>query len=120
MMATSEERMKILQMVQEGKISADDGAKLLAALREGAKKRRPSSPRQTEGRQMRVKVTDMITGKTKVSVTLPMGLVGAGLNIASQAEGDKADPFTHKRVFLGCSNGKRFAPGSGWTQSTAG
>ena len=37
MMATSEERMKILQMVQEGKISADDGAKLLAALSEGTK-----------------------------------------------------------------------------------
>ncbi len=31
-MATSEERMKILRMVQERKITAEEGAKLLAAL----------------------------------------------------------------------------------------
>ena len=34
-MATVEERMKILQMIQDGKISAEDGAKLLSALTEG-------------------------------------------------------------------------------------
>ena len=35
-MATTEERMKILQMIQEGKISAEDGAKLLSALTNSA------------------------------------------------------------------------------------
>jgi hypothetical protein len=82
MMATSDERMKILQMVQDGKISAEDGAKLLAALGSSTKPRRVVS-RQGDPRQMRVRVTDMVTGKTKVSVNLPLGLVGAGLNIAS-------------------------------------
>ena len=33
-MATTEERMRILKMIQEGKITAEEGAKLLAALRE--------------------------------------------------------------------------------------
>ncbi|MBN2503602.1 MAG: hypothetical protein JXB38_22695 [Anaerolineales bacterium] len=82
MMATSEERLKILQMIQDGKITAEDGAKLLAALTEGGRRQRPIS-RQTEARYMRVRVTDMVTGKTKVSVNLPLGLVGAGMNIAS-------------------------------------
>ena len=34
MMATTEERMKILKMIDEGKISAEEGAKLLSALSE--------------------------------------------------------------------------------------
>ena len=33
-MTSIEERMKILKMIEEGKISAEEGAKLLAALRE--------------------------------------------------------------------------------------
>ena len=81
MMATSEERMKILQMVQEGKISAEDGAKLLAAL--SGKQEQSRAARQGDGRYMRVRVTDNATGKTKVSVNLPLGLVDAGMNIAS-------------------------------------
>ena len=32
---------------------------------------------------MRVRVTDTFSGKTKVSVNLPLGLVDAGLNIAA-------------------------------------
>jgi hypothetical protein len=84
MMATTEERLKILQMIQDGKISAEDGAKLLAALSEGD--RRPSRAtvsRTTDTRQLRVRVTDAFSGKTKVSVNLPLSLVDAGLNIAA-------------------------------------
>lgn len=82
MMATSEERMKILQMIQDGKISAEDGAKLLAALSEGSTRRR-SLNRQSDPRYMRVRVTDTFTGKAKVTVNLPLGLVDAGLGIAA-------------------------------------
>lgn len=84
MMATSEERMKILQMIQDGKISAEDGAKLLAALTEHTSKQRSTMVTRTgSARYMRVKVTDSVSGKTKVSVNLPLGLLDAGLNIAS-------------------------------------
>ncbi len=84
MMATTEERMKILQMIQDGKISAEDGAKLLAAISEsGTPQRRRATNRTRDSRNMRVRVTDTTTGKTKVSVNLPLGLVDAGLNIAS-------------------------------------
>ncbi len=84
MMATSEERMKILQMIQEGKISAEDGAKLLSAITENAQtKKARTVSRVRDSRYMRVRVTDLSSGKTKVSVNLPLGLVDAGLNIAS-------------------------------------
>ena len=85
-MATAEERMRILRMIQEGKINAEEGAKLLAALRESRKEVRLAPPpgRGTGKGMLRVRVTDMVTGKAKVSVNLPLGLVDAGMNIASQ------------------------------------
>ncbi|MGD8457908.1 MAG: hypothetical protein PVF83_16130 [Anaerolineales bacterium] len=83
MMASSEERKKILQMIQDGKITADDGAKLLAALSHGSQRKAVTYSRTADSRYMRVRVTDMFSGKTKVSVNLPLGLVDAGLNIAA-------------------------------------
>ncbi|MDH5605802.1 MAG: hypothetical protein OEY93_02840 [Anaerolineae bacterium] len=83
MMASSEERMKILQMVQDGKISAEDGAKLLSALSEGTQRRNRTPSTPSANRYMRVRVTDTFSGKTKVSVNLPLGLIDAGLSIAS-------------------------------------
>ena len=84
-MATTEERMRILRMIQEGKITAEEGAKLLAALRESRKDPRTAITTSRSGKGMlRVRVTDMLTGKAKVSVNLPLGLVDAGMSIASQ------------------------------------
>jgi hypothetical protein len=72
-------------MIQEGKITAEEGAKLLSALRESRKEARPVVTTSRSGKGMlRVRVTDMITGKAKVNVNLPLGLVDAGMNIASQ------------------------------------
>jgi len=84
-MATTEERMKILQMIQEGKISAEEGAQLLSALSRSAKgKRSRSAPphRSMSARWLRVRVTDMKTGRAKVNVNLPLKLIDAGLSIA--------------------------------------
>ena len=92
-MATSEERMKILKMVEEGKISAEEGAKLLAALAESRKPSRKASLRGSlrgGARWLRIRVTDTRTGKPKATVNLPLGLVDAGLNIASQYAPDVA------------------------------
>lgn len=91
MMATSEERIKILQMVADGKINAEDGAKLLSALSEGSRDRKRRTPRSGDARYMRVRVTDTFTGKAKVSVNLPLGLVDAGLNIAANFIPDLGD-----------------------------
>jgi hypothetical protein len=84
-MATTEERMKILNLIREGKITAEEGAKLLAALGESQKAARMPATRATgEPRWFRVKVTDMVNGKTKVSVNIPFGLMEWGLQIGAQ------------------------------------
>jgi hypothetical protein len=85
-MSTTEERMKILKMIREGKITAEEGAKLLTALRESQEGTGRQSSAVGEPRKgwLRVRVSDTATGKTKVNVNLPLGLVDAGLNIAQQ------------------------------------
>jgi len=85
-MATVDERMKILKMVEEGKVSAEDGAKLLAALSES---RRPPTPPSVPGlggeaRWFRVRVTDLASGKVKVNVNIPMGLVNVGIKMGAR------------------------------------
>jgi hypothetical protein len=90
-MATSEERLKILRMVEEGKITAEEGAKLLAAVSESRKTvKKPTLQGAGGARWLRVRVTDMVTGKAKATVNLPLRLVDAGLNIASQYAPDVA------------------------------
>jgi hypothetical protein len=91
-MATNEERMKILKMIDEGKITAEEGARLLATLSESRKAARKPTVRGTYGgaRWLKVRVTDMVTGKAKATVNLPLGLVDAGLNIASKYAPDVA------------------------------
>ena len=85
-MTTAEERMKILKMIQEGKITAEEGSKLLKALTASSQKPRRQVTVQNSGtaRWLRVRVTDMSSGKSKVNVNLPLKLVDAGLNIAAQ------------------------------------
>lgn len=85
-MASTEERMKILRMIDEGKLTAEEGAKLLAALSDSGKAPKRPLGRATGGsaRMLRVRVTDTRTGKAKATVNLPIGLVDAGLKIASQ------------------------------------
>jgi hypothetical protein len=83
-MVTSEERMKILKMISEDKISAEEGAQLLSALSLRSEKPKHESRRNPVNQMLRVRVTDMVSGKTKVNVNLPMRLVDAGLNIAAQ------------------------------------
>ena len=85
-MTTSEERLKILKMIDEGKITAEEGARLLSALSEIRRPPRKPTVRTAGGssRLLRVRVTDTRTGKAKATVNLPLGLVDAGLNIASQ------------------------------------
>ncbi len=83
-MVTSEERMKILNMINEGKITAEEGSKLLSVLTRRSKKSKKVSKRSLTSQWLRVRVTDMSTGKAKVNVNVPMKLVDAGLNIAAQ------------------------------------
>ncbi len=82
-MTTSEERMRILKMIEEKQITAEEGAKLLEALRAtgGDAAQREEVPK---ARWLRVRVTDRSSGKLKVNVNIPVGLVDVGLKMGAR------------------------------------
>lgn len=77
-----DERMKILKMIEEGKISAEEGTRLLEAL--GKQRRKRPETETDEPRWLRVRVTDIDTGKESVRVNLPIGLVNVGLRMGAR------------------------------------
>lgn len=79
------ERLKILALIEENKITAEQGAQLLTALGQSRKSGAPSPAPVASGgsRWLRVRVTDTVTGRAKASITLPFGLVDWGLKIGS-------------------------------------
>ncbi len=85
-MATPEERMQILKMIEAKQITAEDGAKLLGALgeKDRAEPKSPSPSPATTGKWFRVRVTDLKTGKRKVNVNIPLGLVDVGMKMGAK------------------------------------
>jgi hypothetical protein len=87
--------MQILRLLEEGIITAEEAAKLLSALDIGAEKEqgsdRASEPRGKKARWFRVRVTDGATGKRKVNVNLPLGLVGVGMKVGAKFAPDMND-----------------------------
>jgi hypothetical protein len=84
-MATAEERMRILKMIDEGKISAEEGAKLLSALNDSRRGPNPPMPPRSPGaaRWLRVRVTDVATGRSKATVQIPLALMESGMKIGA-------------------------------------
>ncbi len=79
-MGTPEERLRILKMLEEGTITADEATRLLQALGAG----RSPAARATAGREprwLRVRITDINTQENKVSINIPMGLVRTGIRM---------------------------------------
>ncbi len=75
-MSLSEEKMRILKLLEEKKISAEEAAELLEALEEteevGRESREPEVAER--GRALKIKVTDKGTGKLRVNVAIPLRL----------------------------------------------
>jgi hypothetical protein len=84
-MATAEERMRILKMIEQGKISAEEGARLLSALSENRRGPNTSTPARMSGsaRWLRVRVTDLMTGRSKATVQIPLALIESGMKIGA-------------------------------------
>ncbi len=68
-----EDRMQILRMLEEGKITSDDAAKLFDALEPGGEA--DGAPNAgSGGKRLLIKVTDARTGKKKVNLRIPISL----------------------------------------------
>jgi len=89
-MSTAEERLKILNMIAENKITAEEGAQLLSALRGAERKGSGSSsssaftPGGGETRYLRIRVTNLGTGREKVNVNIPLSLVNVALRMGAR------------------------------------
>lgn len=88
-MTPSPERLKILKLIQDGKITAEEGIELLDRLgREASGKRdldKDLPPASRGSAQwFRVVVTDTNTGKNRVNVRLPLSLVNAGMKMGAK------------------------------------
>jgi len=116
-MSTSEERLQILRMVQEGKITAEEGMHLLEALASPTVRSQPphppalsetpaipqppassESPSLRTPRWFRVRVTDTNSGKVRVNVRLPINVINAGMKMGArfspEVEGLKIDDLS--------------------------
>ena len=78
-----EEQRKILEMLQAGRINAGEAAQLLDALR----KQDDARQRRRAPRWVRIRVTDIATNRIRVNLTLPVGLVRAGLRAGGNIAG---------------------------------
>ena len=90
-----QDRLRVLELLQQQKITAAEAAELLAAL--GENDRAPAgrrgrdrnrwlaeelAPAADRARWFRVRVTDQRTGQMRTNVSVPIGMVGFGLGFA--------------------------------------
>ncbi len=81
-----EEKMQILKMIEEGKITSNEGIELLNALEE----REEKSIDIKEAKWLRVRVNGK-DGKQKVNVNIPITLIDIGLKIGTKYHDDLED-----------------------------
>jgi hypothetical protein len=91
----SEERLMILKLLKDGKINADEAARLLEVVDVNKSKadRSQEEPEIEKGRgkYFHVKITDAATGKIRANIRIPLSVMGAGAkfgaHFAPQIEG---------------------------------
>jgi len=91
----NEEKLKVLNMIAEGKISAEEGGKLLEALDKNNEKKAELFEEKKEKGNINYLFVDIHPttdeNKEKVHVKVPLALVRAGVNIASMLPTDVQD-----------------------------
>lgn len=78
-----DEKLQVLKMIEEGKITAEEGVKLLAAVEE-----KRGNDINKKVKALMVKVEEITTGRKKVNLKIPFFLVNFGLKfIPKEAKG---------------------------------
>ena len=80
MASANDERNRILQMVETGQVTAAEAAQLLDAL--GPERERSSE--RIRGRTVRVRVTELTSGRQKANVTIPVSLMSVGMRLGGR------------------------------------
>jgi hypothetical protein len=92
-MTAIDEQLKVLKMVEERKINAEEAVQLLTALdemdQESSNPQEKSSAGTGQGnRWFRVRVTDINSGKTRANIRMPINLVSAGIKLGMKLSPD--------------------------------
>ena len=80
MASSTDERNRVLYMVESGKVTAAQAAQLLDTL--DLERSRPRE--QSRNRTARVRVTNLATNRQKVNVTIPVSLIQVGLRLGTR------------------------------------
>ena len=89
-MNNSEDRLRVLKLISDGKISAAEGAGMLDGVDKAAvpgTTAAVSEPGQGP-RWIRVLITDTGSGKARVNVKLPVNLVSTGIKMGAHLSSD--------------------------------
>lgn len=89
------ERMRILEMLEQGTITSAEAAELLSALderpAEGRRRERERPAAEEAGaeppRRFRVRVSERSSGRVRANVIVPLRMVGLGLGMAHRFKG---------------------------------
>ena len=87
-MTITDERLQVLKMIQSGQITAEEGIRLLEALEDRPPEPRPSGKVKGPS-QLRVRVTDLQSGRQKIDMAMPWRLVNVGLNMGARFARDE-------------------------------
>jgi hypothetical protein len=71
-------------MIQDGRITAGEGMKLLEALQDEPDSEVTTSTAKPAVRWLLVRITDLATGLPKVNIKLPVGIVQAGIKTGAR------------------------------------
>lgn len=83
------ERMKILEMVSSGQITADEAERLISAMEE-ADSRPPAATGKTP-RWLRIRVYDKANDKLKANVNVPLALASIAVKFIPKSAKEKMD-----------------------------
>ncbi len=84
---SEDERMMVLKLLKDGKITADEAAKLLETIDRTDPKKKKARADEAEsepetvkgqGKFFRVKITDSTNGKIRANIRIPLSVMGAG------------------------------------------
>ncbi len=129
-MANGEEHLRILHMVADGRITVEEGARLLETL---PMQEAPGPPSLLTPPRWLQRATDLGSGRDRVNIDIPVGLVDVGLKMGARfiAANAGIDPeeltkAVHRRgrlfevenpaeggrveIFLECATGRRQLP----------
>jgi hypothetical protein len=81
--SVTEQRLRILKMIELKQITPEEGAELLAAIT-AAGAQSTSAAEGQRSKWFRVRVTDIASGRVRANVTIPLGLIDVGLKMGAR------------------------------------